>query len=101
ASWMTSEEKRTISARLGKEDSSQHRDFLAALRDPRLWALGVVYLGYSAGAYCGQLWLPQIVQAMGFSTLATGFLVSLPYAITMAAMIAWGRSSDASGERIW
>jgi ACS family tartrate transporter-like MFS transporter len=74
---------------------------LPALRDPRLWALGVVYLGYSAGAYGVQLWLPQIVQAMGFSTLATGFLVALPYIVTMVAMIVWGRSSDASGERIW
>jgi hypothetical protein len=101
ASWLTAEEKRTIAARLGKEDSAQHHDFLPALRDPRLWALGVVYLGYSAGAYGVQLWLPQIVQAMGFSTLATGFLVALPYIVTMIAMIVWGRSSDASGERIW
>ena len=101
ASWLTSEEKRTVAARLGKEDSAQHHDFWPALRDPRLWALGVVYLGYSAGAYGVQLWLPQIVQAMGFSTLATGFLVALPYIVTMVAMIVWGRSSDASGERIW
>ena len=84
-----------------KDNSAQHHDFLPALRDPRLWALGVVYLGYSAGAYGVQLWLPQIVQAMGFSTLATGFLVALPYIVTMVAMIVWGRSSDASGERIW
>ncbi|HYK78693.1 MAG TPA: MFS transporter [Micropepsaceae bacterium] len=101
ASWLTSEEKRTVAARLATEDSAQHHDFLPALRDPRLWALGVVYLGYSAGAYGVQLWLPQIVQAMGFSTLATGFLVALPYIVTMVAMIVWGRSSDASGERIW
>src|SRR5258708_17085567 len=38
---------------------------------------------------------------MGFSTLASGFLVALLYIVTMVAMIVWGRSSDASGERIW
>src|SRR5258706_14684059 len=38
---------------------------------------------------------------VGFSTLATGFLVALPYIVTMVAMIVWGRLSDASGERIW
>jgi ACS family tartrate transporter-like MFS transporter len=101
APWLTPSEKNTIAARLSAEDAAQHRHFWPALRDPRLWALGVVYLGYSAGAYGVQLWLPQIVQAMGFSTLATGFLVALPYIVTIVAMIVWGRSSDASGERIW
>ncbi|HMI96001.1 MAG TPA: MFS transporter [Micropepsaceae bacterium] len=101
APWLTPSEKSAIAARLSAEDAAQHRHFWPALRDPRLWALGVVYLGYSAGAYGVQLWLPQIVQAMGFSTLATGFLVAVPYIVTMVAMIVWGRSSDASGERIW
>ncbi len=101
APWLTPSEKNTIAARLSAQDSAQHRHFWPALRDPRLWALGVVYLGYSAGAYGVQLWLPQIVQGMGFSTLATGFLVALPYIVTIVAMIVWGRSSDASGERIW
>jgi ACS family tartrate transporter-like MFS transporter len=47
------------------------------------------------------LWLPQIVQAMGFSTLATGFVVAIPFLVSIAAMIYWGRSSDKAGERIW
>jgi len=98
ASWLTSEEKRTVAAAAGKRRYRPHHDFLPALRDPRLWALGIVYLGYSAGAYGVQLWLAADLQAMGFSTLATGFLVALPYIVTMVAMIVGGRSSDASGE---
>jgi ACS family tartrate transporter-like MFS transporter len=101
AAWLTDDEKRTISARLAAEDSSEHRAFLPALLDVRVYALGLVYLGYATGYYGVQLWLPQIVQAMGFSNLATGFLVALPFAVTMFAMVAWGRSSDRSGERIW
>ena len=72
----------------------RHRRLIAALLDPRVWALGVVYLGYAISYYGVQLWLPQIVQAMGFSNLATGFLVALPFAATMIAMFLWGRSSD-------
>jgi ACS family tartrate transporter-like MFS transporter len=101
ALWLKAEEKQTIAARLQAEDTSHHRDIWPALADPRVWALGFVYLGYSISYYGVQLWLPQIVQAMGFSNIATGFLVALPYAATMVAMAMWGRSSDKSGERIW
>ena len=101
ASWLTAEEKAAIAARLACEDVSHHQRFWPALRDVHVWALGFVYLGYSISYYGVQLWLPQIVQAMGFSNLATSFLVALPFAATMATMFYWGRSSDASGERIW
>ena len=101
AAWLTAEEKAAITARLAGEDVSQHQSFGPALRDVRVWALGFVYLGYSISYYGVQLWLPQIVQAMGFSNLATSFLVALPFAATMVTMFLWGRSSDASGERVW
>jgi len=101
AAWLTAEEKTAIEERLANEDVSQHQSFGPALRDVRVWALGFVYLGYSISYYGVQLWLPQIVQAMGFSNLATSFLVALPFAATMVTMFLWGRSSDASGERIW
>src|SRR5258708_4740499 len=38
---------------------------------------------------------------MGFSNLATGFVVALPFTASMVAMILWGRSSDLRGDRIW
>src|SRR5262249_33829921 len=101
AAWLSPEEKAAIAARLANEDSSRHSRFWPALKDPQVWGLGFVYLGYSISYYGVQLWLPQIVQAMGFSNLATSFLVALPFAATMVAMFLWGRSSDASGERIW
>jgi ACS family tartrate transporter-like MFS transporter len=101
AHWLSAEEKHTIALRLASEDSSRHRGLLSALCDLRVWALGMVYLGYAISYYGVQLWLPQIVQAMGFSNLATSFLVALPFAATMLAMFLWGRSSDRTGERIW
>ena len=77
ASWLTAEEKKTIAARLKSEEGQDHREFWPALRDPRVIALGLVLLGNQIGLYGVQLWLPQIVQDMGFSNFATGFVVAL------------------------
>jgi len=101
ASWLTAEEKQRVVARLAAEDTSEHRDFWPAVRDPRVIALGLVLLGNQIGLYGVQLWLPQIVQGMGFSNFANGFVVALCFIAGMIAMIAWARRSDAKGERIW
>jgi ACS family tartrate transporter-like MFS transporter len=101
ASWLSGEEKNAISTRLAGDSASLDHRFLPALLDPRVLALGLIYFGVNFGRYGVELWLPQIVQGMGVSNLATGFVVALPYALGMAAMIFWGRSSDRRGERIW
>jgi ACS family tartrate transporter-like MFS transporter len=64
-------------------------------------AIGLVGFGNGAALYGSQLWLPQMISAMGYSNFATGFVVAIPYLAGMAAMILWGRSSDRKGERIW
>jgi ACS family tartrate transporter-like MFS transporter len=101
ASWLTDEEKRIVIQRLKKDEGTDHRDFWPALTDPRVIALGVVLLGNQIGLYGVQLWLPQIVKDMGFSNLATGFVVALCFIAAMIVMIYWARRSDAKGERIW
>jgi ACS family tartrate transporter-like MFS transporter len=101
ASWLTSREKEIIFSRLAHEDFAQHRTVWPALRDPRLWVLGLVNFGILFGIYGVQLWLPQIVQAMGFSNLAIGFVAALPFVAGLPAMVLWGRSSDARDDRIW
>ena len=101
ASWLTPEEKKMIAARLSSEEKPDHREFWPALRDPRVIALGLALLGNQIGLYGVQLWLPQIVQGMGFSNFATGFVVSLCFVAAMIGMVFWARHSDATGERIW
>jgi ACS family tartrate transporter-like MFS transporter len=100
ASWLTAEEKATIAARFA-EDHAQHDDIWLALRDPRVIALGLVLLGIATADYGIGLWLPQIVRGMGFSNLATGFVVAVPFLASIGLMFLWGRSSDANNERIW
>ena len=101
AAWLSETEKQIIAARLQSDDTARHVDLGPAFKDRRVYALAVIYFGYAVGNYGVGLWLPQIVQGMGVSTLATGFVVAIPYIAAIAAMIYWGRSSDQSGERIW
>jgi MFS transporter, ACS family, tartrate transporter len=101
ATWLAADEKATIAARLASEETSSHRNFLPALLDARVWVLGLVALGQNCAAYGVQLWLPQIVESMGFSVRATGFVVALPFIAVIIAMVLCGRSSDKTGERVW
>jgi ACS family tartrate transporter-like MFS transporter len=101
AKWLSDDERRTIADALAKDDAAEHRDLSRALRDPRVYMLGIVYFGYSMAFYGVGLWMPQIVQGMGVSNLATGFAIAPCYFLAMVAMIYWGRSSDKRNERIW
>ena len=87
ARWLTNDEKLTIASRLAAEEPPGHSDLWAALIDPRIIALGVANFCFQAGAYGLALWLPQIVQAMGFSNRATGVVVALVFASGAGAMI--------------
>jgi MFS transporter, ACS family, tartrate transporter len=100
ASWLTGEEKNMIAVRLAAEDSPGRHDLWWALRDPRVLTLGLASFAYQASRFCIVLWLPQIVQAMGFSNFANGFVMVLPFAAAAGAMIAGGRSRSRRGERI-
>ena len=101
AAWLTPEEKNIIATQLAREEPAGRPDLWAAFADLRLLALTVSTVATYAGAYGIYLWLPQIVQAMGFSTTATGFVVALCYAAAIPAMILVGRSSSRKGERTW
>jgi ACS family tartrate transporter-like MFS transporter len=101
ASWLNAHEKDIIAQRLAKEDTGESRDFWTALKDRRVIALSLAAFGEQSALFGLGLWLPQMVQAMGFSNQEAGVVVVPPYALSVIAMILWGRSSDRSGERIW
>ena len=100
AAWLSADEKSRIAAALAR-DALPSADLWTGLRDPRVWILGLADIGIIVATYGIALWLPQIVKAMGFSNLETGFVVAMPYAVGLVAMLAWARSSDLRHERIW
>jgi ACS family tartrate transporter-like MFS transporter len=101
APFLTTHEKDFISARLALEDGSKPAQADAAFRDARIFSLAPVLFVILGAVYGLLLWLPLIVQAMGFANRAVGFIVAFPAAGAAAAMVWWGRSSDVSGERVW
>jgi ACS family tartrate transporter-like MFS transporter len=105
ATWLTPEERDWLASRLEREQATREsiRSFSLrqALLSPHVLALAVVYFGVVAANYGLSLWLPQIVKGFGLSNVQTGFVTAIPYVFGMIAMIAWGRHSDRTSERIW
>jgi ACS family tartrate transporter-like MFS transporter len=98
ARWLSDEEKAIIEAGVA-HNAPPHRDLWAGLSDARIWLLSIADFGIVTGLYGIGLWIPQIVKAMGFSNFETGFVVAVPYVISMIGMILWGYSSDRLRER--
>ena len=101
APWLSDDEKAIVLSRLAVEGATAHRNVGLALRDWRVFGLGLAGAGIQFCASGIQFWVPQIVQGKGFSNGIVGFIVALPFLFGTVAMILWGYSSDLRGERIW
>jgi len=99
--WLSVAEKDAVAAALARENRHTHSDFLPMLRDARVWLLAIPDFGIVLGLYGLNLWLPQIIKAMGYSNTETSLVVAVPYVVSMVTMVLWGMSSDVRGERIW
>lgn len=99
ASWLDPAEKNLVAASLASGASVPDRGIWHALGDGRVWALGLAGFCNGCSVYAIALWLPQMIQALGFSNRATGFVAAVPYIAGMGGMIFWGRSSDLRGDR--
>ena len=76
-----------------------HRVFAVLLNPKVLW-LALVYAGTSAATNGLSIWQPQIIKSFGLTTMQTGLLNSVPFAVACVAMLVWGRYSDRPGKRI-
>jgi ACS family tartrate transporter-like MFS transporter len=99
ASWLSQEEKIIIQARLAAEPPGALHGFKEMLLDKRIWILMIPDFSIVIALYGLNLWQPQMIKAMGYTNIETGFIVALPYLLAMGAMVALGWSSDRSGER--
>jgi ACS family tartrate transporter-like MFS transporter len=99
AKWLSEEEKRIVAARLAAEPPGALHGFKEMLLDKRIWILMIPDFSIVIALYGLNLWQPQMIKAMGYSNIETGFIVALPYLLAMAAMVGLGWSSDRSGER--
>lgn len=71
------------------------------LFDWRVLSYGGAFFGVLTGSYGLILWLPQMVKAFGGTNFQTGLITAIPYGFGCIATLAFARSSDRSGERVW
>jgi len=73
---------------------------LAALANPTVWQLGIIFLLAAIGFYGYSFWAPLIIKSlMGTSDLGVGFIFGAISAVTIAFMVLNSAHSDRTDER--
>ena len=106
AKWLTLDERGWLAREIAAEHSEAQHEHTSSVRKalmlPRVWRHGLVYFTVLVGLYGFSFWLPQIIASLGSRTnLQIGLMTTIPYALSCIAIVAWGRHSDATGERSW
>ena len=97
ATWLTAEEKQTVTAVLQKEQEGIKpvKNYAAAFKSKMVILLCLQYALWSIGVYGFVLWLPSIIKAAPqMSIVETGWLSSIPYAFAIAGMLTVAHFSD-------
>ncbi|MDL5038887.1 MFS transporter [Comamonas resistens] len=72
------------------------------LRDPKVYALSLVYFMMHGATYLFVFWMPTVIQGLGVEdVLRVGVYSALPFIAGLIGMIAFGASSDKYRERRW
>lgn len=109
ARWLEPAERALILRRVeadvaDKKSQGNGHKLADAFRDPRVWALAVVYFCMAVCFYAVSFWMPTIVQELGIdkkNLLQVGLLNMIPWGASIVAMVYWGGHSDRTGERRW
>ncbi|WP_260428176.1 MFS transporter [Burkholderia sp. Bp9031] len=103
AKWLSEEEKAILSRNIGRESSGKAAHSLGdALRDRRVWLMGLIFFSCAMGNYGLSFWLPSLIQAAGVrDPLNIGLLIAIPFGAGTISMVLWSRHSDKRRERRW
>jgi ACS family tartrate transporter-like MFS transporter len=104
AGWLRSEERDWLEQTITSERDeleAVHGRFTAwrAMIEPRVLALGVVYIGSGTISYGVAYFLPQIIKGIGLSVFATGFVTAIPAFVGAVGMLTVGWYCDRSSEK--
>ena len=105
ARWLTAEERDWLTGELRKDHAArpnvEHLGVIAAITNPKVLFLSVIYFIYQVGNLGIGLWMPQIIKGMSgsLSNFEIGLIAMLPYAFATVVMVLWSRNSDRTGER--
>lgn len=103
AKWLAPDARRWLTERLQKEDRV-HADhgltLFQTLANPRVLHMSVLYLSLVIGMYGFTFWLPSLVKNFGGAYKEhAGWIVDLPWLLTIFGMVLIGIHSDRKRER--
>jgi MFS transporter, ACS family, tartrate transporter len=106
ARWLTEPERNAVLIRTQGGTAAklprQAEPIGAALRDPRVWLLGIFNFCMLGSSYAYSFSAPTIVQTLsGFSITGTGFVIAAMYVVGGAAMFGNGILSDRARDTFW
>ena len=110
ARWLTAEQKAAVRADLdtdqlrkgGEGGSTAHAGLRAAMRDSKVWILGLCACGAYTLANAVSFWTPRIIAEAGVGdVLNLGLFSALPPLVGIVVMLVVGRHSDRTLERRW
>jgi ACS family tartrate transporter-like MFS transporter len=104
ADWLSSAEKDWLVSTLAAEQTSRHGappvSIFAALTNPTIWHLGVIFLCAAIGFYSYSFWAPLVVKSLTeTSDLGVGMILGAISAVTIICMILNSAHSDHTDER--
>ena len=98
----TAEEREALTHRLAadaRDVPSAHDSLRPAMRDPRLWVLGLIYGCLVVAFYGISFWLPQMLQGIAHQdSSAVAVISAVPYVAAAIGMTAIGARSDRTGQ---
>jgi MFS transporter, ACS family, tartrate transporter len=106
ARWLTGPERNAvlirIQGRTARNVPRQTERIGPALRDPRVWLLGIFNLCMLGSSYAYSFSAPTIVQTLsGLSITGTGLVIATMYLLGAAAMFGNGILSDRARDTFW
>jgi ACS family tartrate transporter-like MFS transporter len=104
ADWLSSAEKDWLVSTLAAEQTSRLGappvSIFAALTNPTIWHLGVIFLCAAIGFYSYSFWAPLVVKSLTeTSDLGVGMILGAISAVTIICMILNSAHSDHTDER--
>lgn len=102
APWLAADERAWLSRTMERERAGLegHGRLGEAVRNPRVWLLGLIYFLFLVAVYALQMWLPQIIKSVGDTSNLTASLLSAgPPFLSVIFAILLGLSSDRRQER--
>jgi nitrate/nitrite transporter NarK len=106
ATFLTPDDRARVIRRLraDQQSSAEHEEFKmsyfwASVKDWKTWAFAVIYMGCDGSLYAFSLFLPTIINQLGYTSTTANLLSVPPYALAAILTVAVGWLADRTHQR--